>query len=169
MAINESVTLPDAVATYIPLGGDGLSAPFALYQIDKTVAGDVSGGAITSNFVLDARYCSMIRWIGMAIGGVNADVEYRISIGAETKMAITGTLVGVASTVSSEGAAGYWVPPQTVLPPGQTVSTGFTNVDGDTFRISMEVLLWNIRVRELSPWPYLMNAAGGGGQASPGI
>lgn len=174
MALTENVSFPDESATYVPLGGDGFSAPFAMYIVDRSVTGDASGGAVTQSFTMDERYCSLVRWIGMSIGQTNADTQYRLNIaanpeGTSPKLGITGTLVGVASTVSSEGAQGFWVPPQTVLPPAAVINTQFTNVLSDTFRISMEVLLWNIRVRELSPWQYLMNAAGGGGQVGPGI
>jgi len=158
----------------VPLGGDGFSAPFALNLVDVDLAGAAGGGAATFTVNLDPRYCSSVTLVGIAVAGVNADVQYRIAFsanpaGTSLRHAVTGTLVGVASTVSSEGAAGYWIPPATVLPPGSSFSIKCTNVDGDTFRFSAEILLWNIRVRELSPWPYLMGAHGSGGQSGPNI
>lgn len=174
MAITENIALPNEAATYVPLGGDGFSAPFAMYIYDHSITGDASAGAVTQSITFDSRYCTLVRWVGMSIGQTNADTQFRLNLaanpeGTSPKIGVTGTLVGVASTVSSEGAQGYWVPPQTVLPPSAVLNTQFTNVLSDTFRITAELLLWNIRVRELSPWQYLMAAAGGGGQVSPGI
>ncbi len=171
VSVAVAIAVPGTDVTFVPLGGDGYSAPFGLNLIDSDLAGDVSGGSATFTVTLDARYCASVTLIGMAVAGATTDQDYRINFaanpaGTSLRHGVTGTMLGVA--VSTEGTAGFWVPPATVLPPSTVFSVRFINVDGDDFRLSAEILLWNIRVRELSPWPYLMGAQGSGGQVSPG-
>ncbi len=174
MSVSATVSIPGVGATFVPLGGDGYSAPFGMNLVDIDIAGDASAGSAQLQVDMDDRYCASVTLIGMAVAGSNDDQQFRIAFsanaaGSSLRHGVTGTLVGIAVAISTEGAMGYWVPPATVLPPGTTVHIQLLNVDGDSFRYSLEILLWNIRVRELSPWPYLMGAHGSGGQVSPGI
>lgn len=174
MSVTNTLVMPSAGATFVPLGGDGLSAPHAMYLVDQTLAGAAGGGSATHTFTMDSRYCSMLQWVHMAVGGSNSDQQYRIMMssnpaGTSPRVGVTGTLVGVVSAISTEGASGFWSPPSTVMPPSAELNVTFVNVDGDTFRVSCEILLWDIRVRELAPWPYLMNASGSAGAQSFGI
>lgn len=174
MAVASTLSLPNAAAAFLPLAGDGLAAPLAAYEFSQALSGDGSAGAASHTVTLDSRYCSTVTYMAMEVNGTNSDVQFRATIdnvgpSIGPRIALTGTLVGVASTVSSIGACGYWAPPSLILPPAARITWSCPNVDADVFTFSFECLLWDINVRNKSPYPYLVAAVSSGGAVSPGI
>jgi len=162
-----SFTLPAQPSTgnvnYIPLGGDGFTAPIAAYGVSgATVAGDVSSGIATINLTMDNRYCSLVGYAtGRILQGTPADAELRMAIGVTAaplgKVPLQvdqGDVTAIAATVSPDSIAKTWLPPSIILPGGvdaPVLSLAATNVDGDFFTIDALIYLFNIRVRELTP------------------
>ncbi len=78
MAVTISVNLPDNPGTgalrFIPLGGNGYTAPFAMWQLRAFAAtGDATAGALSLTVRMDPRYCSMVGYASMNFPGTTPD------------------------------------------------------------------------------------------------
>lgn len=175
MAVSDAIVLP-AGATFVPLAGDGLVAPFAMYVTRQSLAMDASGGLASCIISLDTRYCSMVTALGWTVAGAAANVEYAISIsaapnGSSAAVGVHGTLeittLGGALAVS---ARGYWSPPAMILGPGDgsnpAIGLNLDNIDGDTMVLDTQILLWDINVRNRTPWQVLAACMPGSGSVS---
>lgn len=171
MAVTVSLQLPNQPAVgnvdFIPLGGDGFKAPRAAYAVRGFATdGDASGGALTLNVLMDIRYTSLIDYMVAGIQQATpADAEVRQLITSNTTATMTeqGDVTAIAATVSGGSISKMFVPPALILPGGTESSVGrfqATNVDGDTYTIDMLIFLYNIRVRELTPYGTLLFARG---------
>lgn len=178
MAVSTSADLPSNIATFRPLGGDGKSSPFAMYNTSQSVAGAAGGGRASLILSMDQRYCCQIQYIGWTIPQVTgADVEMSVSIsaatdGSSTTMGINGVCKGLSSTVFTTTIEGYWTPPPTILGPSNApggnpaIGLHFLNVDAQTYSMFTQILLWDIDVRNLTPYPLLVAASAGPGGMS---
>jgi len=166
MSIDVLVVLPAVGATgifqYVPLGGDGFTAPFAAYAIEGFgVTGDASAGHVSLGLEMDNRYVSLVSW---ATGGIvqgtelAADMTMSLELQSETKL-----VTAVDPDVAAQNVRWNWVPRPFLMPGGGEVSSlevRFLNVLNDLYRVSTMIYLYNIRVRELTPMPYLTLAPG---------
>lgn len=178
MAVSTAADLPSSIATFTPLGGDGLASPFAMYNTSQTVAGAVGGGRASLILSMDQRYCSQIQYIGWTIAQVTgADIEMSVSIsaaqdGTSTTMGINGLCKGLDEATFTTTVEGYWTPPPTILGPSNAaggnpaIGLHFLNVDASTYKMFTQILLWDINVRNLTPYPYLVGASAGPGGLS---
>ncbi len=146
--------------TYVPLGGDGYSAPLAAYSIQNhAVTGDATGGAASLTVDMDPRFCSLVSFVSFSIlQATSADAEYSLKIGSSTGTQIPSILhsdlqVAVSSTVSSkEINKTFNLIPMMMPGAGQAgqINLLVKNVDTDIVRLSALIYLFNIRVRELT-------------------
>lgn len=152
---------------YIPLGGDGFSAPQAAYGL-KTFAsaGDASGGSLVMTATLDNRYCSLVAFATVQITqGTAADADVRVLLRGDTipSVLLQETLDSVALTASAFQVARSFSFAPLIIPGsaenGQ-LQVSFTNVDGDLYFVDSMIYLFNIRVRELTPMGPLLWARG---------
>jgi len=175
VAVTNAIVLPVG-GVFVPLAGDGIVAPFAMYATTQTVVMDASGGLASAIISLDSRYCSMVTVLGWTVAGAAADVEYAISIsrapnGQSAAVGVHGTLenttLGAALAVSVRG---FWSPPAMILGPGDgsnpAIGLNLDNIDGDTLVFDTQILLWDINVRNLTPWQVLAAAMPGSGSVS---
>lgn len=175
MAVVDAIVLP-ASATFVPLAGDGFTAPHAMYVTAQTLTMDASGGLAQAIISLDTRYCAMVTVVSFTVAGAAADVEYAMSISAAPNG--TSAAVGVNGTVAIitlgaglvVSARGYWSPPAMILGPGDgsnpAIGVNFENVNGDTAIVSTQILLWDINVRNKTPWQVLAASMPGSGSVS---
>ncbi len=167
MAVTETITLPAQPAAgssvYVPLGGDGLTAPHSAYSIRSMAAVmDVSGGLAQVKVVLDDRFCSLVSFVTAHIENESTSQVVRFQIsGSSTPSIIDNvTLLGF---VAHSDCSNVWYPPTWVLPgSGQvcTLTVAADNVDGDTLSVSAVVYNFDIRVRELTNVGFLGWARG---------
>ncbi len=171
MSVSTSVTLPSSPATgtleYVPLGGDGFTAPFAMYNIrGMTVTGDASAGIATLTINMDDRYTALVGYCMGQIEGAGGNRHVRMNMGGgRTAGAKVDELVVVNSS-QTQSIILTWVPPPLVLPGGRTsvslIQAAFLNVDTDIFSLDCAIYLFNIRARELAAIGPLNWARGSG-------
>jgi len=171
VSVSTAIVLPNAAATFVPLAGDGLSAPFAMYNSVQTVIGDGSGGIASLICTLDTRYCSMVQYVAWTIAqATSANINYGVSIsaasnGSSTRIGKGGIAVSIQQL--SQEVEGYWSPPATILGPSDgsnpAIGLNFTNVDTDTYVMSTQILLWDINVRNLTAYQMLVGSKSGPG------
>lgn len=173
IAVASSVTLPlqpsTGVVRYIPLGGDGFTAPFAAYNvIGHSVTGAVGGGSSTLTVVMDDRYVSLVSYVSLAntqVASANADFSLLLSAqssGMPTQSS-QGVLTAIDADVNASTVRTTWAPQPVLLAGAEKrgVITGLMlNVDADVYAMSALIYLFNIRVREMSPTGLLLWARG---------
>lgn len=175
MAVTTTFTPPaqptTGTLTYVPLGGDGYTAPQAAYAVlNHAVVGDATGGAATVLIEMDPRFCSLVSFVSFAVlQATSADIDYRLTVGISTggtqipAHQESGVVVAISSTVSNaEINKTSAVAPMMLPGAGQAgrISLSFLNVDTDTYRVSALIYLFNIRVRETTPMGPLLWARG---------
>jgi len=168
MSVAFAVTIPTQPVTgalvYIPLGGDGFSAPQSAWGIvASTLAGDVSGGQAGMDVTLDDRYTSLVSFVAPQVNmGTEADLEVQMRLVGNTTPNMVENITLVAAAITSD-AAGLWIPPAWICPGGDqvcTVSFVAPNTDGDTLVLSLLVYNFDIRAREVTPSGILNFARG---------
>ncbi len=171
VAVTETVVLPAQPAAgtveFVPLGGDGLSAPRAAYAVKGfLLTGDVSGGQIQTQVTMDDRYTSIVSYVSFNMSqATSADVDFNIAIsGARTpQMTDSGVAVAISSTIDAVEVRHTWLPPPQLLPGGTEIAfvrTKVLNVDSDVLRSEMWIYLFNIDVRQKTPMGPLLWARG---------
>ena len=177
ISVTEDLVLPaqpaSGVTNYIPLGGDGYTAPFAAYAVNAfTLTGDATGGRVELKVTMDARYCSLVQYLNMTnLQAATADAEFRfvlgaaLAAGAVPQQTLSGDITAINGNISGGVATlnQTWSPAPFILPGGDVlpfVMGQMLNVDTDVYTIRTYVFLFNIRVREVTPMGPLLWARG---------
>ncbi len=156
---------------YVPLGGDGFYAPFAMYNVRlATLAGDASGGLMTLSLTMDPRFCSLVSYVTAQVAGAAADNMIRLTVGGGRIAGATFQGLVDAATQFTRVCAVTWQPPALILPGGtspaalgqHSINFQANNVDGDTFTLDAAIYMFNIRAREITPMGPLLWARGSG-------
>ncbi len=172
--VNEIVRLPAQPTTglvdYVPLGGDGYTAPFAAYSIvDMEVAGDASAGHVRMAVEMDPRFASLVAFFVHEIQqGTPATADVRLSVAGPQvpSQTMQDNVDDISSTVADSNISLQFAPTPYILPGGHKagsvprIFSRSLNVDGDTYRLSALIYLFNIRVREVTPMGPLLWARG---------
>lgn len=175
VAVSSTVTFPAQPAigllSFIPLGGDGYSAPFGAYSLlGHRVVGAAGGGTMVLRANMDPRYTSLISYItGIDSQVASADADVRLLVTADDSRvppAIFSDLItGTDAVMSTNTIVKTWNPPALILPGGNSIANArfeMVNVDSDVYVMHLLVYLFNIRVRELTPQGMLLWARGSG-------
>lgn len=173
MTVQSNFTAPAQPTTgtleYIPLGGNGLTAPKAAYSVvGHLVDGNVSSGAMQIRMTMDPRYCSLVSWVTFQIiQATAADADVRVVIGdvdlRVPKLIQQGPVVKTATLVNVNTVAGTFTPTPVILPGGGVlpfIQVAALNVDGDSLSFDALVYLFRIDVREKTPMGPLLWARG---------
>ncbi len=174
MAVSESINLPSqpgvGSVSYLPLGGDGYTAPFAAYQIIQwEITGDASGGAVVFGASMDMRYTSLVGFVNSHVQQQTAaDADFRFHLSGDTfaEQAFSGTATKISGTIAGATVQKQWNPTPFIMPggvPGSSlprIAARWLNVDGDVFELNALIYLFNIRVREVTPMGPLLWARG---------
>lgn len=175
MAVAVTLQLPNQPSTgavhRTPLGGDGFRAPMASYIVDNfQISGNVSGGSLLGTVNMDERFCALVAYITTSITQTTpADTDLRLRLdtsGANSPVAAQVQSIAAANisaTVSTATINEIWTPTPTILPgsgAGALFSVQGLNNDGDLFRISALIYLFNINVRQVMPMGPLLWARG---------
>jgi hypothetical protein len=151
------------------MGGDGFVAPFAAYVVkDFQQTGAVGGGSMTFRVTMDEKFCSLISFFAVSIQqGTPAAAQQRVVISADQPLVPTFEEnfngVATATAISIVSNAKTFNPPPQILPGGS--ATPFLrwqslNVDADVYSLNAQIMLFNIRARELAPMGPLLWARG---------
>ncbi len=167
MAVSSSVTLPAnptaGETLYIPLGGDGRSAPLGCYFCRVDLAGDASGGGalITINF--DQRYTNLVAYANLRIQADAAAGDFSMQVVATSAAAtadrvqIVGTIPQVATAVTGDNGGFLWYPAPIFFQGRGSCLAQVPNVGAlETYKLTVEVLCFDIDIRRLTPLPLLM-------------
>lgn len=174
-AVSTSLVLPAQPTTgdvrYIPLGGNGYTAPFAAYNIiGMSLTGAVGGGAANLAVTLDDRYCSLVSYV--SIGDAQAtpgDADVSIFLSANSlgmpPQAFAEPVVALSATMAQGGGTirRTWSPVPVILAGGDKtglITFRMLNVDADVYTLSALIYLFNIRVREMTPMGPLLWSRG---------
>ncbi len=144
---------------YIPLGGDGRSAPLGCYFVNIEVDGDASGGNADLTIRGDVRYTNLVAYMNLKVQADAAagDFMMRITDPNPPRPQIVGTIPQVATGVATDNATFLWFPPPIYFQGGGSMSAVLPNVGvNETYKLEIEVLVFDIDVRRLSPLPLLM-------------
>lgn len=169
IAVSATVTLPAQPAVgaveYIPLGGNGYTAPHAAYDVEISVTGAAGGGAADLRILLDPRFCSLVSYVFLQnVQDTAADAEFRVFIdgGGAPAQVDAGDITSVAATVSSASINRTWNPTPVVLfgPRAPIIGLSMTNVDSDVITLSTMIYLFNINARQATPMGPLLWARG---------
>lgn len=173
ISVIETVTLPaqptNGAVDYIPLGGNGYSAPHAAYSVvGMTVTGDAGGGSAGLDVTMDDRYCSLITYITFNIAqGTSADADFRLTMssiaGRIPLVAEAGLQLAVVSDVSSQEVSHTWNPTPVILPGGGQVCRAngrWVNTLADVYSFHLMAYLFAIDVREKTAMGPLLWARG---------
>lgn len=171
MSVLEDFTAPNQPTTgslsYVPLGGNGRTAPFAYYAIKNAqVTGDGTGGTATIRVRMDDRYAAFVAHAVASVQqGTPADAEFRWTLTSSPGpvAAYSGVKTSNGGSVSSTSIDVPWVPPPIVQGGGDTgaqLAVAFDNVDSDVYLLNALILLFDIRVRELTPLAAIFGSRG---------
>lgn len=171
MAVSDSFTLPAEPGTgdleYVPLGGDGLHDPFAMYLVRSfAITGDVSGGSQKLSIVFDDRFCSMVAYASFLKATAIDPAGFRWTLvgdrvplqAKQLERALT------PSTVAGATITDTWLPPAFINAGAGAVPTlaiSTTNEDGVALQMNAAIYLFNIDARQKTPMPRLVASRGG--------
>jgi len=171
VSVTETFQLPaqptDGEVEYIPLGGDGFTAPKFAYMIrNAAVTSDGTAGTTRVEIEMDQRYSSLVSFItGQVQQVAQADIEVLFQLSGD-HVPLQLFQGDVTHTVLSSAEIGFtWRPFPIILPGGTTptppnVNFRVANIDLDVVRVSSLVFCFDIRVRELLPMGPLLWARG---------
>lgn len=156
---------------YIPLGGDGFTAPIAAYNIvGFSVTGAVGGGSMTLTATMDDRFVSLISYVSIGdaqVSSADADVSIFLSAGnlGMPPQALAENVTAIAADASQGGGTirRTWSPQPVLLAGGRragVLTFKMVNVDADVYTLSALIYLFNLRVRETTPMGPLLWSRG---------
>lgn len=162
MSVSDSVTIPANPTTggleYIPLGGNGFTAPQSAYTVSIAVVSDASGGTSTLTINFDDQYLSLVSFVQTTVTASSADVPSRRTL----TMSTFDALHDATDCQQGEGttAARIWKPPGVM----GKVGIGFTpncvsriaNTDTETHFLGIRIYNFNVRARETTPLALLL-------------
>jgi len=157
MAISQSFALPAQPASgsveFIPLGGNGFTAPQSAFLFDMRITGDASGGAIDFTVLRDERFEHIVSF--MSIESNNA-AAIAYLMGIRRKAGVTFHNIGTTkeSGAVQDLASIIWSPPTMIEPISWTAKV--VNTDLESFKFKGIVYNFNIRSSEETPLAVLM-------------
>lgn len=166
MTVTSKVELPaqpdSGTVQYVPLGGDGVSAPHGQYVVNVANLGDATGGNNLIYVRPDPRWVTLVQFMQGKVTGAAADVNVRFSITGVGNILVghNAVLANVDLAPTSIENMGMWVPPMWLIEtPGgglanldrPFLSLVGANVDGDTNTLTAFMFVFDRRVRELTP------------------
>ncbi len=136
---------------WVPLGGDGVTAPLGYYDVDTRVVGDASGGTAQLAVLFDPRYTNLCAWVNIGILADTAAGDFALQLLPVVGVAgltIVGTIPGVAESFTSQNSAYLWYPPP-VFYAGEGVTRAFfPNVDAtETYSLTTQIFMYDRDVR----------------------
>jgi len=181
MSVTATVTFPSQPASgtlkYVPLGGNGYTDPFAMYQLkDFSVTGDATGGTASLHVIMDNRYCCMLAYASMTSAATGTDPMsirwvWGSDTGGESPQAFRFQEAPVSPLGFGSRVSDTWVPQafmQGSDPVALRLSVASVNEDTDAVVMHAVIYLYNINARNRVPMSQLVKAQGSSGNSSSG-
>jgi len=167
VSVSSTVSLPAQPAqgeqSYIPLGGDGKFAPLGCYFCRLEVDGDAGGGTASLTINCDVRYTNLIAYSNLLIeadaaaGDFALRIEQTGQIATPDRVTIVGTIPNVATGVNSDNSSFLWYPPPLFYQGAGVAISKCLNVGvNETYKLAIEVFVFDINVKRLAPMTWLM-------------
>lgn len=169
MSVTTTVTLPaqptQGVSEFVPLGGNGKSAPLGCYFVRAEVDGDAGGGSATVSINFDRRYTNLVAYLNPTIAVDAAAGDFAVRIGTAVgsqQVQVTGTIPHIATGTVTDNASFLWYPPPLYFQGVGNGSFFCPNVGvNETYKLFAEIFVFDINVKRLAPMPVLqMNVPG---------
>jgi len=161
MSVSTVLVLPAQPASgsvsYVPLGGDGFRAPFAMYQLNSVgVVNDASGGTAQIFVDMDPQFQAVCQNMVFDIASAAADKELICAISDRSLLYsdIAQVIALLPSITGISNARASWCPVP-LFDLGR-INGVVANVDTETLSISAQILLFNRRATEVVPLPVLL-------------
>ncbi len=162
MAVSVEDSLPAqptiGSSVYRPLGGDGWSAPQALYSTLQQLTGDAGGGNNTITLNLDTRWMNIVVLVEQLLTGFSSAREGELQVvadrpvGARHRVRMQGLQIFV-DTISDQGLLS-WNPP--LLVDAETVISITQNITGDIHNAQCIIYCFQKRALEEVPLNILL-------------
>ncbi len=159
MSVVLEVTLPAQPASgtveFLPLGGDGRTAPHSMFLVDIQGTGDATGNHLRLTINRDQRFEQLCSYM-MLQNGSAAAVDYRMQVltaGAARQINVGATkhaTIDVTFTVASI----IWAPPAYML--GDQWQMATANVDTIVSRLKVLLYNFDIQASKKTPLPLLL-------------
>lgn len=157
MSVAATLQVPEQPAAggleYLPLGGDGFSAPQSAYAVNVQLASDASGGTSTITINFDPQFLGLVSYVETVVTGASADVPSRRTIGLST----FESMHDAEDAEEGEGTTvvRLWRPPGAMA----TQVGGFVpnivgripNTNTETHFLTARIYNFNKRAREFTP------------------
>ncbi len=159
MAITQTLTLPNqppvGAVEYIPLGGNGWTAPQSAFAVDWRITGDVSGGATRWVLNRDPRFEHILQFMMIESDSATAityrmDIFRGISAGAVHNVGTTALSAVIGHVLASQ----MWVPPPIIDP--NKFEAKIDNVSTEVGKFKLLIYNFNIRASEEMPLSMLL-------------
>jgi len=161
-----SVTVEDSLPTqptigssvYRPLGGDGWTAPHALYSTLQQLTGDGGGGTSTVTLNLDTRFMNIVALVQQLLTGFASSREGELQVvsdrptGARHRVRAQGAQVHI--TVLADQGLLSWNPP--LLVDAEAIVSLTQNTDGDIHNVQNIIYCFQKRALEEVPLNVLL-------------
>lgn len=165
MAVTADVTLPaqptTGLTTYRPLGGDGWTAPHAMYMVLMQLAGAAGGGVNQQTMVLDDRWMNIVSFVEMQFSGdtTTTVAEFQLLVdrptGAQFRARAFGTALFLDPAGFDEGLM-TWNPP--LLPDAEQILSIIQNIDATTHSFRAVIYCFQKRALEEVPLNVILAA-----------
>ncbi len=155
MSVTSAFILPAqpaaGVINWVPLGGDGVTAPLGYYEVDAQLVGDASGGIATIAVTFDGRYTNLLAWANLKIFDDTAAGEFSVDLtrgAAFNGIHQVGTMPGITEAVVTVNSSWLWYPPPQFYAGDGRLRAIWVNVDAtETYVIQAQVFCYDRDVR----------------------
>lgn len=164
MSVAAEVTLPAQPAAgtsvYRPLGGDGWTAPHAMYSVLSQLTADAGGGTNTQTINTDVRFMNIVSLVQFLYTGSTSTREVELQvvsdrpIGARHRVRANGTLLFL-DALNDQGLLS-WNPP--LLVDAEAILGTMQNVDGTVANLQVLIYCFQRRALEEVPLNILLAA-----------
>ncbi len=159
VSVSVSFSLPESnvapsVVEYIPLHGDGYSAPHSAFYGNAQVVGDASGGTATMLVGKDERFSHLIQFLSPEVLAATAE-PFEIRIGRSDKISyfVVGVMP-VSTVLGSALSTTLYTPPPMIDPNSWAFETD--NTTGVVNRLKFLVYNFKIDAHLKVPLPVLL-------------
>lgn len=175
MSVSVTLQLPAqpavGVVQLVPLGGDGYSAPKAMFTVNSlTAVSDASGGLTSIQLLMDQNYSSLVAFMSMTVlQALAADVQVQMRVRTpgtfpdRVAIQFDRGVVSEMSDVSTTQIARTWSPQPIILGgsgSGSQIDVTIENIDTDILTLSAAIYLFDNTVRTRAPMGPLLWARG---------
>lgn len=154
MAVATTMSLPDQPAvglvTYVPLGGDGWTAPHSVFEVSMASEGAAGGGDNVATVNFDPRWQSVVTYMRATNDSASGTIEMFMELLQDHSQP---QLSAFANTVPILGFKTVnlmtWCPPP--IPGMRRARCTVPNVDGDDLLFQFYLYNFNINVLQKVP------------------